>query len=284
LGKEAFARAKKGRMLVSWGMPIERYPQDDLQPGSDDDAIWRFMPFRRFEDLMRSGKLYFCRSDKFEDENEGLPTEEYARYVCAQMGPGHDLDNTIGHLVQQKESYFISCWYLFDHETARMWGQFGRDGVAICSRYGLLKAALDAMPDRSMLGLVRYGFEHVGWNVLRFITTKRPKFSDEREVRALIWKPEWAGVNRHIDINNKFHRKPLTEPPAHVLSGLRQSVDLQALIEGIVVSPEANPGKLAEIKQLVSDLGYKIPVEESSFNQFPHVVTDLAEIIRFSSR
>jgi hypothetical protein len=265
-------------------MPIERYPQDDLQPGSDDAVIWRFMPFNRFVEVMRTGELYFCRSDKFEDEHEGLPTEEYARYVCANMGPGHDLDNTIGDLVQQKEAYFISCWYLFDHETARMWGKYGKDGVAICSRYGLLKMALAAMPDRAMLGLVRYSFDHVGWNILRFITTKRPDFAHEREVRALIWKPEWAGHNRHIDLDNKFYRKPLTPPPPHVLPGLRRAVDLRALVEGMVVSPEANPGTRAEIEQLMSDLGYAIPVQESSFTGYPHVVTDLAEIIKFSGK
>ena len=263
-------------------MPIEGYPQDDLQPGSDDAVIWRFMPFKRFVELMHNGQLYFCRSDKFEDQHEGLPTEEYARYVCASMGPGHDLDYTIGNLVQGKEAYFISCWHLFDHETAKMWSKYGKDGVAICSRYGLLRAALDAMPDRAMLGLVRYSFDHVGWNILRFITTKRPEFTDEHEVRALIWKPEWAGNNRHIDENNKCHRKPLTDPPPHVLPGLRQAVDLQALVEGIVVSPEANPETLEEIKQLVSELGYTIPVRESSFTWYPHVVTDLAEIIRYS--
>lgn len=265
-------------------MPIERYPQDDLQPGSDDAVIWRFMPLNRCVELLHTRELYFCRSDKFEDQHEGLPTEEYARPVCASMGPGTDLDDTIGNLVQQKEAYFISCWYLFDHETARMWGQYGKDGVAICSRYGLLKAALDAMADRAMLGLVRYSFDHVGWNILRFITTKRPDFADEREVRALIWKPEWAGNNRHIDLDNKFHRKPLTDPPPHVLPGLRQAVDLQALVEGIVVSPEANPGTPGEIERLVSKLGYIIPVHESSFRQYPHVVTDLAEIMRFSGR
>jgi hypothetical protein len=265
-------------------MPLERYPQDDLQPGSDDSVIWRFMCFNRFVELMHTGELYFCRSDKFEDEHEGLPTEEYARYVCASMGPGHDLDNTIGNLVQDKEGYFISCWYLFDHETARMWGKYGKGGVAVCSRYGLLKATLDAMPDRAMLGLVRYSFDHVGFNILRFITTKRPEFADEREVRALIWKPEWAGNDRHIDLNNKFHRKPLTAPPPHVLPGLRRAVNLPALVEGIVVSPEANPGTLEEIKQLVNKLGYSIPVQESSFTRYPHVVTDLAEIIRLSSK
>jgi hypothetical protein len=240
------------------------------------------MRYSRFVELMRTAELYFSRSDKFEDQNEGLPTEEYARYVCARMGPGHDLDNTIGELVQQKEAYFISCWYLFDHETAKMWGKFGKDGVAICSRYALLKAALDAMPDRAMLGLVRYGFDHIGWNILRFITTKRPDFAHEREVRALIWKPEWAGQARHIDLDNKSHRKPLTDPPPHVLPGLRREVDLQALVEGIVVSPEASPGTLGDVQQLVSNLGYTIPIRKSSFTQYPHVVTDLAEIIRYS--
>jgi hypothetical protein len=34
---------------------------------------------------MRTGTLYFSRSDKFTDEHEGLPTEEYARYVVSAM-------------------------------------------------------------------------------------------------------------------------------------------------------------------------------------------------------
>lgn len=242
------------------------------------------MPFDRFEDLMCTGELYFCRSDRFEDEDEGLPTEDYARYVCDSMGPGHDLDDTIGNLVQDKEAYFISCWYLFDHETAKMWKQYGQDGVAICSRYGLLKMALDAMPDRVMLGLVRYSFEHVDWNILRFITTKRPGFAEEREVRAFIWKPEWAGQDRHIDVNNKCHREPLTEPPPYVLPGLRRAVDVQSLVERIVMSPDANPGRFEKVKQLVRDLGYEIPVEQSTLTRYSHLIPDLPDLVRFSTK
>ena len=76
--------------------------------------------------------------------------------------------------------------------------------------------------------------------------------------------------------------------PTGRLSGVtipaNATVDLQALVEGIVVSPEANPGTSDEIKQLVSRLGYSIPVQESSFTKYPHVITDLAEIIRFSGK
>lgn len=265
-------------------MPLERYPQDDFQPDTDYSEVRRFMPFTRFAELMETSELYFCRADKFQDEHEGLPTEEYARQTCANMGPGYDLDDTIGRLVQQKEGHFISCWYLYDHETAKMWGQYGRDGVAICSRYGLLKTALEGMPDeKKMIGLVRYSLDHVGWNILRFITTKRPEYAGEREVRALIWKPEWAGQMRHVDINNKFHRKPLTEPPQHVLPGLRRAVNLKGLIEGVVVSPEVSPTTFEAIKRIViTKLGSKIPVQKSSFTQYPNVTIDLAEIIRLS--
>jgi hypothetical protein len=125
---------------------------------------------------------------------------------------------------------------------------------------------------------------HVGWNILRFITTKRPGFAHEREVRALIWKPEWAGHNRHIDPDNKFYRKPLTPPPPHVLPGLRRAVDLRALVESIVVSPEANQGTRSEIEQLMSDLGHSTPVQESSFTGYPHVVTDLSSSFPVSRR
>jgi hypothetical protein len=52
---------------------------------------------------------------------------------------------------------------------------------------------------------------------------------------------EEIDYSRHIDLNNRFYRKPLTDPPPHVLPGLRRAVDLQALIEGIVISPEDPP-------------------------------------------
>jgi hypothetical protein len=200
------------------------------------------------------------------------------------VGPHNDLDYTIGNLVQAKEAYFISCWYLFDQETAKMWHKYGKEGVAICSRYDLLKSALDAMPDRIMLGLVRYSLNNVGWNLLRFITTKRPEFASEREVRALIWKPEWAGQSRHIDSENRCHRIPLTPPPPHVLPGLRRSVDLSALIERIVISPVAPKNRYSEVIELLNNLGYTISVEPSTLTPYSHLMPDLADIERFSTK
>jgi hypothetical protein len=68
-----------------------------------------------------------------------------------------------------------------------MWARYGKDGVAIVSRYDLLKQVLDPLSDKVMVGLIRYGSAHLtGWNVIRFVTTKRENYSPEREVRATI--------------------------------------------------------------------------------------------------
>lgn len=182
----------------------------------------------------------------------------------------HKLDDSIGCAAQFREAFFISCWHLFREETCKMWEEYGKDGVAVCSRYGLLESALNDMDDRAFLGLVRYGSKHLtGWNVLRFITTKRMKYADEREVRAWLWIMDpHAGINRHIDINNRVHTRPLTPPPDRVLNGHRRRVDLDGLLTGIVVTPWASSTTFDEVNLVVKDSGYKIPVEPSALTRF----------------
>jgi len=180
------------------------------------------------------------------------------------------LNHHIGSGAQFRESFYISCWHLFRDETDKMWKEYGTDGVAICSRYRLLKAALDAVADRSFLGLVRYGAKHLrGFNLFRFIMTKRAAYEDEREVRAMLWIMDpFAGINRHFDIDNRTHPRPLTPPPDRVLRGHRRRVDLQALITEIVVTPWASPATFDEVNRLASNNGYAIPVRPSGLTRY----------------
>lgn len=151
-----------------------------------------------------------------------------------------------------------------------MWEKYGENGVAICSQYRLLKSALNVMNDRAFLGLVRYGWNHLtGWNVFRFMTTKRIKYADEREVRALLWIMDpLAGVNRHFDSDNRAHSRPLTPPPNRVLNGHRRRVDLQALVTEIVVAPWASPSTFDEINNLLRTNGYEIPIKPSALTRY----------------
>lgn len=128
-------------------MPIETYPYQ-LEPRNQAAVIWRFMDMKRFTDLMATGELYFCRADLFSDETEGLPPEEYLPILG--LNPLDLLDrqkivDSIGCMAQFREAFYINCWHLFREETNKMWEEYGKAGVAICSRFELLKSALNGM-------------------------------------------------------------------------------------------------------------------------------------------
>ena len=110
-----------------------------------------------------------------------------------------------------------------------MWGSYGHDGVAIVSRYDLLKAALDKLIDETHIGLVTYGTAHLTdrFNALEFMTTKQAKYEHECEVRAMLMCVDpLAGGNRHFDLNNVVHPPPVAgEPPSCVGSRLQAAQD-----------------------------------------------------------
>jgi hypothetical protein len=254
------------------GMPVEKYP-DQIEP-PDDAVIWRFMKMNRFSELIASGEFYFCRADRFSDESEGLPPEEYLPILGLNpldLNDRRQLDDSIGCMAQFREAFYINCWHLFREETCKMWKEYGEDGVAICSRYGLLKAALNRLADRAYIGQIRYGSKHLtGWNTLRFITTKQLKYADEREVRAFLWIIDpYAGINRHYDLENRIHTRPLTPPPAdRVADGHLRKIDLHQLITEIVVTPWAAPCTMGEVSDILQGNGYTIPFQPSALTRY----------------
>jgi hypothetical protein len=231
------------------------------------------MNIEKFRDLMTTSELYFCRSDRFNDKREGLPPEEYLPLLglnSLDIRERQELLHAIGSDAQFRESFYINCWHLFRDETSKMWKAYSDAGVAICSQYTLLKSALGSLDDRAFLGLVRYGWRHMqGWNLFRFIYTKRMEYADEREVRALLWIMDpFAGINRHFDDKNRAHSLPLTPPPDRALNGHRRRVDLQALVTEIIVSPWAASEVIDEVTQLVRSNGYAIPVRPSELTRY----------------
>jgi hypothetical protein len=270
-------------------MPVTLFP-DGLEP-EPDAIIWRFMEFWKYRDLISTSELYFRRADRLGDDDEGLPPEDYLPY--ANLDPldlrdALQLNHFRGSLAQDREAFFVNCWYLFDEEKGAMWKEYGNDGVAIVSRYKLLKHAITSCESSigSFAGMVRYGSRHLtGWNVLRFISTKREQFAHEREVRAMLWVPyEYAGGNRHFDENNIPHDRPLTHPPAELVpEGLRRKVDLHGLISEVRVSPWASEATFNDAKHVSAEFGYAMPVVWSDLAQFKHLAAteqDLLELLR----
>lgn len=260
---------------------------DGLEPKNPDAVVWRFLDLWKFEHLLTSGTMYFRRSDKLEDDHEGLPPEEYEHVLGLNRYDINDIrerDHAIGSIAQFRQAFYISSWHLFTQETARMWAQYGKDGVAIVSRYRPLKEVLDPIPDRPHLGLVRYGSEHLtGWNTMRFITTKRRQYSHEQEIRALLWLLDSGdAVNRHVDIDNRIHDRPLYEPPETLPEGITRDVALRTLITEVVVTPRASAATLAHVRSLVAAFDSGVPVRPSSLTDYARFIPTDEELRRFA--
>ena len=136
-----------------------------------------------------------------------IRTRRYLRNMPGSSVPGTTHDElaliTLAFARQISESYFLNCWQLFEAETLDMWKTYG-NGVAVFSRFDLLKAQLVPMLDNILLGIVRYGEKDMtGYNLMRFLYTKRRIFERERELRVVLqcYDPV-GGANRHYNLNN----------------------------------------------------------------------------------
>ncbi len=266
-------------------MPVTPFV-DDPEPPDARSPIWRYIEFWKLQDLVQTRQLYFRRSDKLEDENEGLPPSEYERALNLSKFDLNDIrerDHKIGSLAQFRQSFYVNCWHIDLGETATMWARYGKDGVAIVSRYDLLKQVLDSLSDKIMVGLIRYGTKHLtGWNVIRFVTTKRDEYSPEREVRAMIWLTDTDdGINRHFDLNNRPHDRPIYDPPLTLPEWIRRDIDVASLITEVVVSPFASEGRLAEVRALLAGAGIAAGVRESPLTAYSSFIPKEDELKRF---
>ncbi len=236
-------------------MPVlPYYSQKEAPP---DAVIWRFMDLRKFRDLMANQELYFRRADLFDDQSEGLPPDQYVQRVLGldpyDVKDQVALNDHLGSLAQSREMHFITCWQLFRDEDLAIWEQYGHDGVAVVSKYGLLKESLASIPDETHIGVIQYGSAHLTdrFNAMEFITTKQEKYSAEREVRAILTATNpLDGGNRHFDLDNFPHRVPLVENPRHpwVHDCKRRPILLRGLLQEVVMSPWAEPDDVEEIR------------------------------------
>jgi hypothetical protein len=254
-------------------MPIVPHPACTEPP--EDTVICRFMSFLKFHDLVASEELYLRRVDRFKetDPQEGLPSRDYVRKILGLRKYVLEDELTInshqGFNRQDTEGHYILCWQLFEGETAEMWTTYGK-GVAIFSRFGLLKTALNSQLDPINIGIVRYGDKHTqGYNLIDFLFTKRRHFEKEKELRVVLqcYDP-MAGGNRQFDENNIPHEEPLDENPMHewVHDHKRRRIDLKSLVTGIRMSPWATEEEVEDVWWWVKNknLGLSCPIMSSN--------------------
>src|SRR5271165_3682243 len=228
-------------------IPMPIVPHTACTEPEPDTIVCRFMDLPKFRDLFANEELYFRRTDLFKeiDPEEALPSAEYVRETHGllpyDLNDELTLNENLAFARQMSESHYIQCWQIFEGETLDMWARYANgNGVAIFSRFDILKSALNAMLDEVMIGLVRYGNRPTRYNFINFLFMKGKHFDKERELRAVLtcYDPV-GGANRHIDL------------------------DLKTLVSEIRVSPWATATEVDEVNDWMRGKNFSCPVNRS---------------------
>jgi hypothetical protein len=209
-------------------------------------TIWRYLDLVKLADLLDSQTLYFSRIDKLEDPWEG----HYPKAAVDAAKEAAKLHNIPAEKVLYflefhkgfNATVFVNCWHLNNHESIAMWKQYSKDGegIAIKSSMGRLREAIEAVPDKIMIGKVKYidyyNDSIPAQNALLPYLRKRKSFEHETELRALIWKfPEADSKNP---------------------DGLHIKVNAVKLIEAIHISPGMPTWKADVIKKVLKKYNF----------------------------
>lgn len=227
-----------------------------LHAGCVDVTIWRYMARWKFEPLLDKRALYFPRldhlADALADPYEGsYPVPDYDLPPPDYSGVVPELRKILEvslptYLRAESESdrkrLFVNCWHMNNDESASMWHQYGREGVAIQSSIRRLQASFRDSPGYQYIAGVAYkdyvhDFIPVGPREAPFwpAICKRKSFSEEAELRVLMLEEQADNVRERRGDHGVF-----------------ALCDLGILIEQIFVAPESGDAFRTEVARLVA--------------------------------
>ncbi len=212
----------------------------DLITPPDDTILWRYSDFAKFMDLIERRKLWFSRSDKFEDPLEGTFTDAEIAHFRSLRSDGTPVNPAIYSLTgiskMMRSTTFVNCWREGKYESMAMWDIYGKGSgvVAIKSTVGLLKEAVAPYNWDVFISRVKYiDWNGLNWggNALEMCVRKDVSYAHESEIRAVIW-----------GLGARPGGSPLiTMPPDNDVSSIRPGeevdVDPARLITEVMVGP-----------------------------------------------
>jgi len=235
------------------------------------------MDFTKFLSLLESEKLYFTRSDRFDDPFEGavpLSNVMARGNSIRQLFDEHkDIPDSAkmaiadweidkpDHNRATKKYVALNCWHMNEHESAAMWKLYlhGPEGIAIQSTYQQLRdSIIDEEPVQ--IGCVKYiDYEKDGFHEHTLFTAfvhKRKSFEHEREVRACIWKPPITANGLDYQLET-------------IGQGLTIKVDIKSLIQKLYIAPTAQSWFAELAKSVMAKYGFDFEVVHSGLFSVP---------------
>ena len=189
----------------------------------NNTVVWRYLSFAKFMSLINERQLYFARKDKFFDSFEGtLSTPDIDFFERVNPDLIRELPGCA----------FINCWIISDIELYLMWSAYSSldEGIAIKTNIGNIIKSLDPNDKREVyISDVKY-LDYINdstidktngsANLLAPFFCKRKYFQQENELRLV-----------YYDYQKSYNDNTF---------GIRFDVDINALIDEVWVSPQAN--------------------------------------------
>lgn len=229
----------------------------------DKACLWRYIDLDKFNSLLTSKSLFFCRVDNFEDNYEGsIPTKEY-NYLNKK--PNHIREGFAETYKEFRRSSVVSCWHISENESKFMWDLYSKKkGIAIKTNKERLFESIKSCKENIWASKIRYiNYDDDSWygedypyplSFLSPLIHKRIEYKEEREFRLIIHREEIIKDKEYWD------KQPFK-------SGILVEVDILNLIDRIILSPNIE----TEMKNIITEKAssFGVIVEDSRLSKPP---------------
>lgn len=239
----------------------ERFCLQQYYP-RDEDIVYRYIPFYKFEDLVLSKELYLSRGDQFDKEDSYEGTE--TKFGTNLRRAVHDTDayeeNTRLY-ERNRRCVAINSWYVGNRESEPMWGKFAKetDGIAIRTRVEKMRSALSAWDRYLCVRKMEYTeyhdreFTKFGCPFFPFSIKRTKDFADENELRIIYGEGKGC-----IEGSTLYKAQEIVD------TSVRITIDPSILIDDIVLSPKSTTSVLNKIQNISKQVGLHVPIVRSS--------------------
>ncbi len=198
---------------------------------TDEITIFRYMDFSKFMDLLENKKLYFCKSNYFEDKYEGRMPEGFYCNWTKEMVEGH---KGIYDEIDKHYGAYITCWNIGSNESYALWKIYTNPntGIAIKTTVGKLKKALnnEAIQIYNVKYIDSFDDKNQDCEMPHYLREAENGFSISRDVKEVYklstYKYEEEVRAIFIDTSKD--------------NGKKFDIDLATLVDEIYISPFAS--------------------------------------------
>jgi hypothetical protein len=228
----------------------------------DEEIVYRYTPFYKFEDLASSKELYLSRGDQFdqEDSYEGTETK-FGKNLRRVIHDSDAFDENTRLYEQNRRCVAINSWYVGDRESEAMWNKFakGTDGIAIRTQVGKIRSALSSWDRYLCVRKMEYTENHdgeftkFGCPFFPFSIKRKRDYVDENELRIIYGEGKGC-----IDGSQLYKAQKIADIKVRI------PIDPSILIGEIVLSPKSTIADLNKVQKISEQAGLHVPIVRSS--------------------